>query len=147
MSIPKRLAGTELEIMSGVWYFDKPFTVRALHQHLYPNNEKAFTTLQTMLGILHKKGFLNREKIAQSYMYTPKISKEEFARLETNNMISRIFHGSFGAFAHFLVNSSDLSSNDLDKLRQIIDEKDESDDANREGRVCSKRSVYRIRNV
>ena len=127
MSKPDKLARTELEIMSGIWQFEKPFTVRELHQHLYPNKEKAFTTLQTMLGILYEKGFLDREKIGQSYLYSARVSRDAFARHETRHLISRIFHDSFGAFAHFLVNSTEISSEDLTQLRRMIDEKEQAE--------------------
>ena len=40
--------------------------------------------------------------------------------------MSRMFEGSFGALANYLVDSGELSRKELDELKALIDEKDKA---------------------
>ncbi|RMD96375.1 MAG: BlaI/MecI/CopY family transcriptional regulator [Calditrichaeota bacterium] len=120
----KKLNEAEWEVMEGVWHFSKPVTVRQVHSLLYPNGEKAYTTVQTFMNILVEKGFLKREKIGMVNFYAPNLSREDAAQMETKNLVSRIFHGSFGALANYLINSGELSEQDLQKIKNLIEKKE-----------------------
>lgn len=120
----KKLSEVEWEIMDGIWDGETPVTVRDLHSRLYPNNEKAYTTVQTMMNILFEKGFLTRKKIGMVNFYTPAVSQDDAAAFETKSLVSKLFDGSFGALANYLINSDKLSKMDLDKLKKLIEEKE-----------------------
>lgn len=123
----KRLAEAEGEVMDGVWDLDDSVTVREVHEKLYPNGEKAYTTVQTIMNILTEKGVLSRQKIGPVNVYTALLSREDVARDETQSLVSRMFEGSFGALATYLVNSDTLSREELDELKSLIDEKERGD--------------------
>jgi len=123
----KRLAEAEGEVMDGVWDLDDSVTVREVHEKLYPNGEKAYTTVQTIMNILTEKGVLSRKKIGPVNVYTALLSREDVARDETQSLVSRMFEGSFGALAAYLVNSDTLSREELDELKSLIDEKERGD--------------------
>ncbi len=80
--------------------------------------------MQTMMNILVKKGFLQKEKIGMVNFYTPTLSREQFAQRETRSLVARIFHGSFGALANYLVSSGELSQEELNELRALIEAKE-----------------------
>ena len=122
----KKLNEAEWEIMEGIWQFDRPVTVREIHQLLYPNGEKAYTTVQTFMNILTEKGFLKRKKSGMVNFYTPALNKEEAAALETRKLVSRLFSGSFSAFANYLINSGELSQEDLKQLKSLIEQKEKN---------------------
>ena len=71
MKTARRLAEAEWRIMDCIWTFAKPSTVREIHQRLYPEGEKAYTTVQTITNILVEKGFLRKEKIGMVNFYFP----------------------------------------------------------------------------
>jgi len=56
--------------------------------------------------------------------FTLAVSREEAAGRETRSVVGRIFNGSFGSLAAFLVDSGELSRQDLDQLKQMIEEKE-----------------------
>ncbi|HHL72344.1 MAG TPA: BlaI/MecI/CopY family transcriptional regulator [Bacteroidetes bacterium] len=118
-----KLAPAEAEIMDGIWEMEPPVTVREVHSKLYPNGEKALTTVQTMMNILADKGFLSRKKTGMVNFYTPKLSREQAAQMEARSLVSRLFHGSFGALAAHLINSGSLSKEELRELKTLIDSK------------------------
>ncbi|MFQ5602085.1 MAG: BlaI/MecI/CopY family transcriptional regulator [bacterium] len=119
----KKLADAEWEIMNGIWHFKKPVTVREMHAHLYPKGEKAYTTVQTIMNILVEKKFLRKDKIGMVNFYFPIVAYEDFTRQETRTLVSRIFDGSFGALATYLVDSGELSQEELIQLKALINSK------------------------
>ncbi len=120
----KRFAEAEWGIMEGVWKFSDPVTVREVHGRLYPNGEKAYTTVQTIMNILVEKGFLQKEKIGMVNFYTPTLSRQEAAQVETRSLVGRMFQGSFGALATYLIDSGELSQEEIDRLKEMIDAKE-----------------------
>ena len=120
-----KLAEAEWEIMEGVWTRGAQVTVREIQDQLYPKAEKAYTTTQTIMNILVTKGFLKRKKIGMVNFYTPKISRELAAQHEARSLASRIFNGSMGAFATYLVDSGELSSQELHQLKALVDAKEQ----------------------
>ena len=121
MAVKKRLAEAEWEVMDGVWHLDRQVTVRDVVDYLYPNGEKAYTTVQTIMNILFEKGVLNRQKIGPVNVYKSALSREDAAQDETRTLVSRMFEGSFGALATYLVDSGELSQKELDELRALIE--------------------------
>ena len=126
MTKKRRLAEAEWEVMDGVWKFNRQVTVRNVLDYVYPNGEKAYTTVQTIMNILAEKGVLDREKIGPVNVYRPTVSREEVARAETRTLVSRMFEGSFGSLATYLVDSGELSQKELDELRVLIEEKEKA---------------------
>lgn len=124
MKKPKKLSEAEWEIMLGVWSGDVPVTVRQLHSRLYPRGEKAYTTVQTIMNILYEKGFLMREKIGMVNFYSPALTQAQAMARETKTLASRLFQGSFGALATYLIQSGKLSAADLQALKELIAEKE-----------------------
>lgn len=121
MAAKKRLSEAEWEVMDGVWHLDRQVTVRDVVDYLYPNGEKAYTTVQTIMNILFEKGVLNRQKIGPVNVYKSALSREDAAQDETRTLVSRMFEGSFGALATYLVDSGELSQKELDELRTLIE--------------------------
>ena len=124
MAEKKRLAEAEWAVMDGVWDLNRQVTVREVVDHLYPNGEKAYTTVQTIMNILVDKGVLTRNKIGPVNVYTSAISREDVAETETQTLVSRMFEGSFGALATYLVDSGELSDKELNELRALIEAKE-----------------------
>lgn len=124
MSRKRRLAEAEWAVMDAVWELDRTVTVREVHEHLYPNGEKAYTTVQTIMNILTDKGVMSRRKIGPVNVYTARLSREEAAGEETRSLVTRMFDGSFGALATYLIDSDALSHKEMDILRGLIDDKE-----------------------
>ena len=126
MAKKRRLAEVEWEVMDGVWQINRQVTVRDVLNYVYPNGEKAYTTVQTIMNILTEKGVLDREKIGPVNVYRPTLSREDVAQVETRTLVSRMFEGSFGSLATYLVDSGELSQKELDELRVLIEEKEKA---------------------
>ncbi|RMD94098.1 MAG: BlaI/MecI/CopY family transcriptional regulator [Calditrichaeota bacterium] len=122
----KKIADAEWEIMNCIWEFSNEVTVREVHSRLYPKGEKAYTTVQTIMNILVDKGYLEKKKIGMVNFYKPTKTREEVAREETRSLVSKIFGGSFLSLAHFLVNSHQLSEEEMKELKALIDAREKN---------------------
>jgi predicted transcriptional regulator len=120
-----KLTPAEWEIMQAVWTLGKAVTVREVLEHLYPDGEKAYTTVQTVMNTLVKKKLLARDKIGLVGFYTPTHSREEATRQETYSLVSRIFGGSIPAVASSLMSLDDLDLDDLAEIKKLIRRREE----------------------
>ena len=115
-----KLTPAEWEIMQAVWELDGNVTVRDVLERLYPAGEKAYTTVQTVMSTLEKKGLLARRKLGLVNFYTPTRSRDEATRREMSTLVARLFGGSVPALANSLVSLDDVDLDDLAEIRRLI---------------------------
>jgi len=121
--------------MQVIWEANAPLAVRDVLERAYPNAEKAYTTVQTFMNILVDKGFLKRKKAGMVNFYAAAVSRNHVLRKSMSTLASRMFQGSFGAMASFLVNSAQLTPQEIAELKKMLNEQtggtqDESLDRN-----------------
>ncbi len=116
-----QLTPLELQIMNALWQ-KGPSTVQAVQENL-PGERLAYTTVQTMLNILERKGRVKRKLIGKAYEYRPSLSREKATREALVDMLNRVFGGSVDALLMTLVKSRQLDADKLVKLQQMIEEK------------------------
>jgi predicted transcriptional regulator len=68
----------EAAIMDRVWLAGRPVLVREIWAGLRPEREPAFNTVQTVMEILYRKGWLAREKHGRAYRYWATVSREDY---------------------------------------------------------------------
>ena len=124
MSKTPKLTPAEWEIMTVVWRLDGPVSVRDVLEGAYPNGEKAYTTVQTVMNTLEKKKLLRHKKTGLVNFYTPTKSKEDVSRSEMASLVTRVFGGSIPALANSLLSLDDLSLEEIERIRALIDEKE-----------------------
>ena len=119
-----KLTPAEWEIMEAVWELGAAPSVRDVMEYQYPNREKAYTTIMTIMNTLEKKGFLNRKKIGLVNFYKPARSRSQIVKSEISSLTSRIFQGSTPAFANFLINNQSLSLEDIEAIKLELSRKE-----------------------
>lgn len=80
----------------------------------------AFNTVQTMLRILEQKGFVRHKEEGRAFRYFPLVDKAQASRSAVHSVVRRFF-GSPGALALNLLQSEDLTPEELARIRQLID--------------------------
>jgi BlaI family penicillinase repressor len=116
----KKLTPAEWEIMQAIWDLGESASVRDVLEHLYPNGEKAYTTVQTLMNNLVSKKLLNREKIGLVGFYSPVPSRDEATRNEMSRLVSGVFGGSIPALASSLMSLEDLDLEDLAEIKRLL---------------------------
>jgi predicted transcriptional regulator len=125
MGKPQKLTPVEWEIMETIWELGGSPSVRDVLDLAFPKGEKAYTTVQTIMNTLERKGLLIREKIGLVNFYTPSRSREELVHSEMSRLLNRIFHGSAPALANFLINSEKLTLDEIHEIKRLLDQKEE----------------------
>src|SRR5947209_14330265 len=87
----EQLTPLELEIMHVLWDIGAA-NVQSVQQHL--ERELAYTTVQTMLNILHRKGKVKRTLKDRAYFYKPSVSRRQVVSQTVNDVVDRLFGGS-----------------------------------------------------
>lgn len=77
-----RFGELEAAIMDRVWSSDRPVLVRDVVTDLQRERSIAYTTVQTVMEILRRKGWLTRERDGRAHRYAATASRAEYtARL------------------------------------------------------------------
>ncbi|MGH9361653.1 MAG: BlaI/MecI/CopY family transcriptional regulator, partial [Thermoanaerobaculia bacterium] len=83
----------ELEIMKVLWEVG-PSPVQVVQERLGRERPLAYNTVQTVLGILHRKGKVRRELRGRAYHYAPAVTRLQAARQALGDLVTRLFDGS-----------------------------------------------------
>ena len=94
----------ELECLKALWGIGEG-TVRDVRHVMVGNRNLAYTTVMTVLDRLEKRGGVSRRKQGRSFIYVPKLSREELRRFAVKEVVDRFFEGSNEALARFLKSS------------------------------------------
>jgi len=111
----------ELEIMNVLWEAG-PATVQSVQAKLAGEPKLAYTTVQTMLNVLHRKSKVKRVLKGRAYEYAPLVSRETAARTTLRDVITRFFGGSAESLVMSLVASRDLKPKKLAKLQRLVEQ-------------------------
>jgi predicted transcriptional regulator len=74
-----RFGELEAAIMDVVWAAGAPVRVRQVCDQLNHDRPLAFNTVQTVMEILYRKGWLGRRKDGRAYRYEPMRSRDDYA--------------------------------------------------------------------
>jgi predicted transcriptional regulator len=116
----KELTKAEEEVMQILWQLGKGFVNDLLEQ--YPEPKPAYNTISTIIRILEKKGFVAHNSFGKTYEYYPLISKEKYTQQFMGNVVKGYFDNSYKKVVSFFTGNENLSVNEMEEIRRIIDE-------------------------
>ena len=117
----QQLTPLELEIMKVLWDLG-PATVQAVQGRLPGQPRLAYTTVQTMLNILHRKRKVDRALKQRAYEYRATLSRHRAARQTIRDVVDRLFGGSAESLVMSLVESRQLSPERLAELTRLVEQ-------------------------
>jgi BlaI family penicillinase repressor len=117
---PSQLTPLELRIMQVLWE-NGASTVQAVQERL-SGESLAYTTVQTMLNVLQRKGKVKRKLVGKAYEYRAVLSRERALRDAAGDLLDRMFGGSVDALLMSLVKSRQIDAKKLARLQQLIDD-------------------------
>jgi predicted transcriptional regulator len=120
-----RLHELEAAIMDLIWSRKLTlFAVGDVLSILEQRREIAYTTVMTTLARLHDKGLLKRERDGKRYLYSPKLSREEFMESTAREVLDEAV-GGHQALALLAEKVSEASVGELDELEALIQKRRE----------------------
>ena len=123
MNIPAKekakqtLTPLELEIMQVLWK-NGASTVTEVIPKL--KAELAYTTVQTMLMVLLRKGKVKRTQEGRAFRYRPVVSRERASGNAVEDLVRRMFGGSAEALLMAMVDTRQISAKELERLARKV---------------------------
>ena len=118
----KELTERELEIMHVFWSLGEATIGDVRAAMASAGLERAYTTIATLVRILHEKGFLDPINDGRPARYRPARSFEDVSRRLLGDLLERVFKGSSEELLVRLVEQRSLTANERVKLRKILGE-------------------------
>ena len=112
------LTPLELEIMKVLWETG-PANVQSVQANL-KSRDFAYTTVQTMLNVLHRKGKVQRLLKDRAYIYRPLLSRQKAAANAVGEMLDRFFGGSADSLVLNLVETRQLTPEKLARIQRML---------------------------
>ena len=113
------LTPLELEIMNVLWETG-PANVQTVQARL-ASRELAYTTVQTMLNVLHRKGKVKRQLKDRAYLYRPVFSRQKAVAQAVGDMLDRFFGGSADSLVLNLVETRQLTPEKLARIQELLE--------------------------
>lgn len=114
-----KLAPSEEQLMNYLWKLEKAFMKDLLEA--YPDPKPAPTTVATLLKRMTEKKFVSFKTFGNSREYYPLIKKSAYFSKQVKGIIKNFFDNSPSQFASFFTSETDLSQEELEELKQLID--------------------------
>lgn len=123
MSGPRRarLGDLQLEILKILWRSGSS-TVAEVHAELGAGR-LAYTTVATMLRKMEDRGLVNHREEARRFVYQSAVQADDVTRTAANDLLDRLFEGSLADAVQHLLRTRDVSTDELDRLEQLIQER------------------------
>ncbi len=115
-----KLSKTEEELMNHLWKLEKGFMKDLLEA--YPEPKPATTTIATLLKRMADKGFIDYKLYGKSREYFPLVKKNHYFSNHVNGLIKNFFNDNASQFASFFTKETNLTKEELEDLRSIIDQ-------------------------
>ena len=119
------ISESEWQVMKIIWR-DPPQTLPEILDRLKSTGWSK-TTIQTYLARLVKKGALYTERQGKGYLYYPAVSETECQLAETRDFLRRVYDGSLSKMVMGFVGSGGLSRKELEELKELIKQQEDSD--------------------
>ena len=111
----------ELEILSLLWERGA-MTVREVHEVLNEIRPTAYTTALKMLQIMTEKSLVERDDSNRAHVYQAKVEQATTERDFAEDLLDRVFGGSATKLMIRVLEAKPASENELEEIRQLIDE-------------------------
>ena len=125
-----RVSEAEKSVMDVLWQESPLSSVEVVEK--LQSQEWSEKTVKTFLNRLVKKGVVSFEKDGRRYLYSPAIEREEFLADESEGFLDKVFKGNMKELLATFVENKQLSQNELDYLKGLLDDNKSDKGSNKE---------------
>jgi BlaI family transcriptional regulator, penicillinase repressor len=116
-----RISDAEWEVMKALWDHEPMTAVDVLAR--LPHDLWKQKTVNTFLVRLEAKGVVASKREGRANVYCSLLSENECRRVEGSQFLSKVFRGEVAPMMLHFIENEDLSGDDIDELRRLLDEK------------------------
>ena len=104
-----------MDLLKVMWKLGEA-KVRDIHSAFCPDGECAFTTVQTLVRIMSKKGFVTKRSEGRTDFYTPVYTEQN----ATSRFLEKVFDGSIDRFVLSMLSAENVSADEMKELEKMI---------------------------
>jgi len=116
----------ELRILDILWRRG-PSTVREVLEALPRQPRPAYTTVLTMMRLMHEKGYLDRRERGRAHVYQARLREQPTKRGLLRHLIATAFRGSPAALLVRLLEDEHISREELERVKRLIAEREKGE--------------------
>ena len=113
------LTDGELRLMRVLWR-QGPSTVAAIVDAVADANPPAYNTVQTMMRILERKGFVSHRKDGRAFVFRALVDESHAQKSAVRHVLDRFFDNSPGSLVLSLLDHEDEPEAEVRQLRELI---------------------------
>jgi predicted transcriptional regulator len=113
-----RLGDLQLKIMQVLWNQGSA-SVPQVHEALR-SEHLAYTTVATMLRKMEVRGLVDHTEENRRFIYQPRVTADAVTRSMSHDMVDRLFQGSLADMVNHLLETREVSREELMRLEQLI---------------------------
>jgi BlaI family transcriptional regulator, penicillinase repressor len=113
------LTDGEVKLMRVLWR-QGPSTVAAIVDAVAGDNPPAYNTVQTMMRILERKGFVSHRKDGRAFVFHALVDEAHARKHAIRHVLDRFFDNSPGSLVLSLLEHEDVPASELRQLRELI---------------------------
>lgn len=118
------LSDGEWKLMNLLWQ-NPPKTITQLTKELEELTGWKRNVIITMLKRLEAKGAARHREGERAKLFYPAVDREGTVLEETRGFLNRVFQGSFSLMVNAMVDSRELSDQDIEELKEILEKAEE----------------------
>ena len=113
----------ELQILGVLWEHG-PGTVRQVLEWLSDGKTRAYTSVQSVMQVMHKKGLLEVDKQAESlaHVFSPTASREQVVVPLLKGLVAKIFGSRTQVAVQQLMDAKPTRGDEIQQLRELLDQ-------------------------
>ena len=116
------LTEAEWNIISAVWE-NQPCAAPTVTEHLEDKTGWSYSTVKTLMDRMVNKSLLKTERIRNLILYRAAVTKQQAQKREIMRTVKRAFDGALTPMMQFLLDSDELSKDELAELEKLIKNK------------------------
>lgn len=120
----EKLTSQEEEAMRVIWSNGKGVIKDFLEK--YPEPKLPYTTLASIVKNLHRKGYLDAKLYGNTYVYSPRVTEEEYKNKFLSRIVDNYFNSSYSNLVTFFAKKQKISAEELKEIISMI-EKDKNE--------------------
>ena len=114
------LTDLQLSVMKALWQIGEGGVGEIVALLAADGKELAPTTVATLLQRLSKQGWVKHRKNGRQFLYRAKVNQQDAAKGVLQRVLSSFFGGRVSALTAQLLESEELSAEDLKEMRKLI---------------------------
>lgn len=119
--IPK-ISEAEWEVMKVIWA-NSPCTSNQIINTLAESTDWNPKTVKTLISRLVNKNVLGYKEDGRRYLYYSLVQEDECIKAENQSFLSKVYNGALKSLLVSFIKESDLSKEDVEDLKRILDER------------------------